>query len=118
MKSLLPLVALLFALTGCGRSDQGERFLTLQTKNMWTQLLLDTRTGQLWQISQTEKEGTIKIAINDKELGSSFSSNGRFELTPMPNIWNFTLTDKKTGKMWRCQFSMDDPKLRYIELIQ
>lgn len=117
MKALALLVGILVACSGCGKL--GERFRTVETKNMWTHLLLDSRTGQVWQVSQTKAEGTVKIAINDRELGSGlWSSNGRFELRPTPNIWNFMLTDTKTGKVWRCQFSMDDPKLRYLEPVQ
>lgn len=117
MRTSFVLFTLLLALTGCGKSDAGERFRTSQTKNIWTQLLLDTRTGQVWQIAQTNS-GTAKIAINDKDLGSGFfSSNGRFELTLMQNIWSFTLTDRKTGKMWRGQFS-NSPLGGYIVPIE
>ncbi|MDR2981261.1 MAG: hypothetical protein LBV12_03335 [Puniceicoccales bacterium] len=119
MKTILLIFLLVFTLSGCKESSASGRFQSIQTQNVWTQLLLDTRTGQVWQVSHTKDEGTVKIAINAQELGSAFwSSDGRFELKPTPNMWNFILTDKKTGKMWRCQFSMSDATCRYIEPVR
>jgi hypothetical protein len=110
-------LALLFLLTSCEQGPKVERYQSYQTQNMWTQLLLDTRTGKVWQVSKSQDGGTTKLPINATDLVRS-SRNGRFRLDPMPNMWNFMLTDTESGKMWRCQYSMDDPKMRYIEPVQ
>jgi hypothetical protein len=103
---------------GCTDSKGKQRFVSIQTKNPYTQLLLDSKHGHVWQISRTTDGQTHKIPINTENLGSGFSSAGRFQLKPTPNVWNYILTDTKSGRMWRIQFSINDPKFRFISPIE
>ncbi|MBN2246476.1 MAG: hypothetical protein JW755_11600 [Candidatus Aminicenantes bacterium] len=77
-----------------------ERYVAVQTKNIWTQLLLDTKTGRVWQVSRTDDGQYVKLPINDVLLADvNESFNGRFRLNPTENIFNFVLIDSYTGNM-------------------
>jgi hypothetical protein len=83
-------------------------FRLFRTQNMWNQLLLDTRTGLLWQVafSVEEKGLRMKIPINVTLLASGANATiGRFTLYPTDNMWNFLLLDQLDGRAWLCQFS-------------
>ncbi len=96
-----------------------ERFVSVQTKNIWTQLLLDTKTGKVWQISKTEDGSSSKIPINVEDLVDIKKSfNGRFRLNATENMFNYILIDSFAGDMWRCQFSLDKSEFRYIQKIK
>lgn len=85
------------------------------TKNFYSILLLNTRTGKLWQFSEDNKNNWHKFSINNPIVNSS--KNGRFTLIPTKNFWNYLLTDTETGAIWRCQFSLNSPKYRGCILI-
>jgi len=83
-------------------------FRIFLTENIWNQLLLDTTTGQVWQLAFTiEKDGVrAKIPVNITPLVSvKEMSIGRFTLYPTGNMWNFLLLDQIDGRSWQCQFS-------------
>ena len=78
---------------------------------MWTFIKLDTQTGQMWQLqySVNDDKGRFEydlnpnaLVVNDKKV------NGRFELYPTQNIYNFILLDKIDGKAWQVQWSFDE----------
>ena len=51
------------------------------------------------------KDGALNpnaLVANDKKV------NGRFELYPTQNIYNFILLDKIDGKTWQVQWSFDE----------
>ena len=88
-----------------------ERYKLFPTQNMWTFIKLDTQTGQMWQLqySVNDDKGRFEydlnpnaLVVNDKKV------NGRFELYPTQNIYNFILLDKIDGKAWQVQWSFDE----------
>lgn len=89
---------------------ESRRFEIYRTENVFTSLLLDTRTGRLWQIAYSldnkHFEGRIPVSADDK--ASETGKNGRFSLTSTFNMWTFFLTDNITGAVWHCQFSIKD----------
>lgn len=90
------------------------RFKLTPTKNMWTFLKLDTQTGQIWQAQYSINDsGTrFECVLNPHSLTST-TTNGRFELYPTENLFNFILLDQINGKMWQVQWSFEEDK-RYI----
>lgn len=89
------------------------RYKLYSTENMWNFLKLDTCTGRVWQ---------VQFDINDDDrMQNLFSFSrldfddswdeidnvGRFELYPTKNIYNFLLMDKKSGRIWQIQWSLD-----------
>jgi hypothetical protein len=90
-------------------------FRLFRTENMWNQLLLDTRTGELWQVSFTVSDDSVrsKIPLNLTPLASGKNAViGRFTLYPTDNIWNFLLLDQIDGRVWQCQFSVSSGNVR------
>lgn len=77
------------------------RFKLFSTQNIWTFLKLDTQTGQIWQVqySVDEDKGRLEYDLNLNTLiNGQKRINGRFELYPTQNIYNF---DQVDGKMWQ-----------------
>lgn len=86
------------------------RYKLFPTQNMWTFIKLDTKTGQMWQVQYSisnDKErfeydlNTNSLVSTDKEL------NGRFELYPTQNMYNFILLDQIDGLQWQVQWSFE-----------
>jgi hypothetical protein len=67
-------------------------------------LRLDTRTGSVKQISLNPN---LEIKIVSDIADASESKDGRFELYPTYNMWNFLLLDTFYGRVWQVQFSLD-----------
>ena len=87
-----------------------ERFKLFSTQNMWTFIKLDTQTGQMWQIQYSVKgdEERFEYDLNANPLITTGKKvNGRFELYPTQNIYNFILLDRIDGKTWQVQWSFD-----------
>ena len=97
------------SLTPVQRVD--ARFRLFKTQNMWTQLMLDTRTGRLLQVSFTVKDDGARgwLPINDKVLveDEKNAKDGRFTLYPTDNMWTFLLLDQENGRVWQCQYSLE-----------
>lgn len=126
-KILLPfLVFLLLVIGGCqnstSKSTEKEeqeqlvktcdvaRFKLFPTQNIWTFLKLDTQTGQIWQVqfSIGDDDKRFECVLNPNPLIADVKKvNGRFELYPTQNIYNFILLDKVNGKSWQVQWSFD-----------
>jgi hypothetical protein len=90
------------------------RFKVFKTQNIVTLLLLDTRTGQLWQVqySINEKKSARAIVPISTDVLADGDEDGRFNLTMTDNIWTSILVDTKDGRVWQCQFgSTDDDRL-------
>lgn len=88
-----------------------ERFKLFPTQNMWTFIKLDTQTGQMWQVQYSVKgdEDRFEYDLNPNPLITKGKKvNGRFELYPTQNIYNFILLDKIDGKVWQVQWSFDE----------
>ena len=88
-----------------------KRYKLFPTQNMWIFIKLDTQTGRVWQL-QYSVEGNEKrfesdlnpypIMIKGKKV------NGRFELYPTQNIYNFILLDQIDGRTWQVQWALDE----------
>lgn len=88
-----------------------ERFKLYPTQNMWTFIKLDTQTGQMWQVqySVESDEGRFEYDLNPTQLITDGKKvNGRFELYPTKNIYNFILLDVMDGKTWQVQWSLEE----------
>lgn len=87
------------------------RFKLFPTQNMWTFIKLDTQTGQMWQVqySVNDDNGRFEYDLNPNTLITNDKVvNGRFELYPTQNIYNFILLDQIDGKSWQVQWSIDE----------
>jgi hypothetical protein len=96
------------------------RYRMFRTENVWTNLLLDTRTGKVWQVSITvDKDGqSIKLPINAEPLVEPRSTrDGRFSLYTTGNMWNWILLDQEDGRVWQCQFSLKSSEERFLARI-
>lgn len=93
----------LFTSTASAESN----FAIYPTQNYFTQLQLDTRDGQIWQVhvATTEDAFIGKLPINVTPLTDS-PEPGRFLLSPTGNMYNFILLDTINGKSWQVQWSM------------
>lgn len=117
---LVLLVASAFAadepnLDQCVADPSHATYRVFQTKNIWTFLKLDTRTGLIWQVQWGDNAGMI--AVNWKPLViKEGATAGRFTLCPTKNIFNFILLDQDDGDIWSVQWSLDE-KTRYISRI-
>lgn len=87
------------------------RFKLFPTQNMWTFIKLDTQTGQMWQVqySVNGDNERFECVLNPNSfIENTRNVNGRFELIPTQNIYNFILLDQVKGKMWQVQWSFDE----------
>jgi hypothetical protein len=96
------------------RSDTPYR--VFRTKNIYTLLKLDTRTGQVWQVQWGEANDRGTIAIEAKPIFEAGKQAGRFTLEPTENIFTFILLDQETGRTWQVQWG--DDKHRFIVAIE
>lgn len=93
------------------------RYRIFDTDNMWTKLLLDSRTGRIWQIAfSVEKEGVrLKLPVNKTPLVNEKDvKDGRFTLYPTDNMWTFILVDQENGNVYQIGFSIDSDGFRGI----
>lgn len=118
MKKFIVIVLTLLFLVSCNESNtvkETPRFRVYKTENIFTTLLLDTRTGRLWQtqysLDDKHFEGTTPIST--EAHASATDPNGRFVLTKTHNMWTYILADTKTGALWHCQFSIKDDESRF-----
>ena len=90
------------------------------TENTWTMLKLDTRNGKISQVHYTiTKDGYEgELIINSESLVWSEEEeiNGRFNLYPTSNIFNFILLDQISGKTYKVQWNNEVDK-RFIRRI-
>ena len=156
MKKLI-LLLLFIPLVSFGQEDI-ERFKVYNTDNIYTSILLDSATGQTWQIqigigdsssrmktvlsdykwAETleelneqykmsykywEEEYNSKsdsiVSVEDKKMfkpatveeqlnkyqTARLQQNGRFELYPTGNMYNFIMVDVIDGRSWQVQWS-------------
>ena len=84
------------------------------TRNISTFIKLDTRTGQMWQLQYTvdEEKGRFEYDLNPQPLllAGMQPVDGRYELYPTKNMYNFILIDQIEGVTWQVQWSLDDDK--------
>jgi hypothetical protein len=94
-----------------GRVDTAYPFQLVPTTNIWTQLLIDTATGRVWQVqfSLSDNAPAGKWVINDSILlpPGSNPKNGRFTLYPTQNMYTFLLLDREDSRIWQLQWSAE-----------
>jgi hypothetical protein len=83
-------------------SEEGA-FKLFPTKNIWTQLKLDTRDGRLWQVSISSNGSPSDLPILLAPL-TDRPFVGRFTLQPTQNIWTFIMLDTSDGRTWQVQW--------------
>ena len=72
-----------------------DRYKIYSTTNMYNLLKLDTQTGQIWRIQwNLDDEKRFESVVSYKCLVESDDIwvNGRFEIYPTQNIYNFILS--------------------------
>lgn len=100
------------------QNNSYDSFKLYPTTNMWTFLKLDTSNGKIWQV-QFDVQGSNRFELNLNPYSLvSFDDmyNGRFELYPTQNMYNFLLLDKKDGKVWQAQWSNKKENRGIIEI--
>jgi len=89
------------------------------TTNYWCFIKLDTRNGKMWQVHFTISEegyqgelilNSRSLVYDDKEV------NGRFNLHPTENMFNFILIDQLNGSTYQVQWNNDED-LRFVSPI-
>ena len=87
---------------------------------MWNLLILDSRTGRLWQaqysVSNPPQRAVWPVQL--LALATESGANGRFSLTMTDNMWNFIMLDTDTGAAYQCQFSVESDDKRGCVAIQ
>ena len=66
-------------------------FRLFRTQNVFTQLKLDTRTGQIWQVQWSTGKDRFSEVLNAKVLAVN-GRVGRFTLSPTSNIYTLRAT--------------------------
>jgi len=79
-------------------------FKLFPTKNIWTQLKLDTRDGRIWQVSIAVKDNLPSEQIIQPTPQTKQPYIGRFTLEPTQNMWNFIMLDTSDGRTWQIQW--------------
>jgi hypothetical protein len=89
------------------------------TQNTWASLKLNTRNGKIWQvhysITKDGYEGTLSINSYSLVLPEE-EINGRFNIYPTENMFNFILLDQVNGNTYKVQWHNDNDK-RFITRI-
>jgi hypothetical protein len=94
-------------------------FRLFRTKNIYTLLKLDTRTGQIWQIQWSNDDTSrFSVPLNRTILVPPGTPGhpatlkpGRFTLSPTSNIYNFVLIDEEDGRIWQVQWGEEKQRL-------
>lgn len=84
------------------------------TENIYTFLRLNTSNGKIDQVQwNLDKDKEFITILNDVDLTYGISignHNGRFELYPTQNMYQFLLLDKTFGSLWHVQWGLDSKK--------
>lgn len=86
------------------------RYKMMGTENIHILLKWDTRTGKTWMV-QYALSGTpaMEHLIPDSGfLDENESWNGRFELYPTRNMFNFIMIDTYNGDTYQVQWSIEE----------
>lgn len=87
-----------------------DRYKIYPTRNTYNFIKLDTRNGYItaiqWNI-EDDKRFEWLISYDDLVPDHEDKINGRFEIYPTDNIYNFLLLDKINGNTWQVQWSFE-----------
>lgn len=92
------------------------RYTIMPTQNIWTSLLLDSRTGRIWQIHFALNDSSFagRLPVNEVPLVTPAEARtGRFVLQATDNLFTVLLLDQDDGRVWQVQWSNDANK-RFI----
>ena len=85
-----------------------------KTENIYTFLRLNTSNGKIDQVQwNLDKDKEFITVLNDVDLTYGISignHNGRFELYPTQNMYQFLLLDKTFGSLWHVQWGLESKK--------
>ena len=89
--------------------DNNVNFRLYQTRNMWTYLKLDTRSGVITQVQyDINGNNRMETMLNAFPLALSETQPGRFFLYPTENMFNFILLDQIDGRVWQVQWNIKE----------
>jgi len=93
-------------------TDSAVVYRLFATKNVYTFIKLNTRTGQMWQVQWgMESKFQFQEILSDiSRVGKDEERNGRFFLYPTTNTYNFILLDQIDGRVWQVQWSTEANK--------
>jgi hypothetical protein len=84
-----------------------------RTKNMYTFLRLDTRSGQVWHVKWSlDDDKRFLYPLNILPLADGHVA-GRFTLVPTSNTYTFLLLDQEDGRTWQVQWNTE-AKNRFV----
>ena len=88
------------------------------TQNVNILLKLDTKRGRIWMVQYRMKDqAAMEITIdNFAAVSEKDGWNGRFEMYPTNNMYNFLMIDTETGQVYQVQWSTEYSK-RFVEKI-
>ena len=127
MKKFLLFMMFPLLLTACQKENKATqvikdeaRYEMFPTENIWTFLKLDTSNGRIWQVQYSiNNDYRGEAVLNDKALAEgNLAQNGRFTLYPTKNMYNFILLDKKDGRTWQVQWSIEENSRMIIPIQQ
>jgi hypothetical protein len=90
------------------------RYKMYKTTHDYISLKLDTATGRVWmiQIGMGDKSSRRQIAVDDSTplADDEMPINGRFELYPTNNSYNFIMIDTYVGTTYQVQWHTESNK--------
>lgn len=86
------------------------RFKMIETDNIHILLKWDTRTGKTWMVQYglSDTPALENLIHRSHILTEDESWNGRFELYPTKNMFNFIMIDTYNGDTYQVQWSTDE----------
>ena len=87
------------------------RYKVYRTNNIYNSLKLDTATGRITALQigiNNDKSRFEYLICDDVETHPSWQVNGRYELYPTGNNYNFILLDTLIGWAYQVQWSTDN----------
>lgn len=126
MKRILFLCLMAFVVVSCNNTAKTEsqvptkaiqtntmdtpRFKMIETENFHILLKWDTRTGKTWMVQYglSDAPAVENLISRSNLLSEEESWNGRFELYPTQNMFNFIMVDTYNGNTYQVQWSTDD----------
>lgn len=100
--------------------DNAPRYKMYKTTHDYILLKLDTATGRVWmvQIGMGDKSTRRQVAVDDSTPLDDMDPaiNGRFELYPTNNSYNFVMIDTYVGTTYQVQWHTESNK-RFRKLI-
>lgn len=94
------------------------RYKLYPTENIYILLKLDTKRGKVWMVQYgVGSTRPAETPINNYYIASDDEGwNGRFELYPTKNMYNFIMVDNYDGETYQVQWDTD-PSYRVIRSI-